>query len=546
MIVSVLAVMKAGGTYLPLDPAFPRQRLAFMVDDSALTLVVSETEHAEGCGAASDEILLLDAMREELAKQDASRLPPDTKTARPDDAAYVLYTSGSTGKPKGVLVPHRAACNVLTSMARGPRCGAGDRWLAVTTLSFDIALLEILEPLIVGAEVVIATRDEAMDATALKRLLDQNAITIMQATPVTWRMLIDSGWTGRAGLKVICGGEALPPDLATALVPRVGELWNYYGPTETTVWSTGAHVTDPSLPITIGRPIANTSVWILDSQMQVCPIGVPGEICIGGDGVALGYLNRPELTAERFIDDPRRPGSRLYRTGDLGRYRADGQLECLGRTDFQVKVRGFRIELGEIDARLAEHAAIREACVIVHQPPEGEAAIAAYYALRPGHSVTVTDLRTHLKASLPDYMVPQQFIEVEALPRTQNGKIDRKALPSPRQAQRAAADVAAPPRTPTERAVAEVWGTLLGRADLSVNENFLDAGGHSLLIMQAIARLGTTTGVTLSPHLFTVGTMAHVAAQIDAAKAKPAPQAVPVAGRERRSVLGQIKRRIFG
>ena len=274
--------------------------------------------------------------------------------------------------------------------------------------------------------------------------------------------------------------------------------------------------------ITIGRPIANTSVWVLDGRLQPCPIGVQGEIYIGGDGVALGYLNRPELTKERFVPDPFgwAPGARLYRTGDLGRIRADGRIECLGRTDSQVKVRGFRIELGEIEARLSENPALREVCVVVKKPSAGEPALVAYYSLAPGETMTTTDLRMHLRGTLPDYMVPQRFIELDALPRTQNGKIDRRSLPDPFE-QAEQRDAVIPPRTDAERLVARVWEELLERKGIGVQDNFFDLGGHSLLVIQAIGKLEHATSVRLNPRSFVVETLAQLAAQLEKRPAKP-------------------------
>jgi amino acid adenylation domain-containing protein len=549
MVAAVLGVAKAGGTYLPLDPALPAARLAFMVKDSGLSIVVSESAHAAQHGVGASSVLELDRAREELASTPAGPVDGDVRSARPEDAAYLLYTSGSTGKPKGVLVHHRAAINVLTAVARQPGCTEKDRWLAVTTLSFDIALLELFVPLFTGGQVVIASREDASDAAAIQRLLDTHAITILQATPATWRMLVDAGWAGRPGMKAITGGEALAPDLAAALVPRVAELWNLYGPTETTVYSTGVRIVDPGAGITIGRPFANTSVWVLDPRRSACPIGVVGEIYIGGDGVALGYHGRPDLTAERFLPDPFGwgPGSRLYRTGDLGRLRDDGLVEYLGRADFQVKIRGFRIELGEIEACLAEHPGVREVCVAVVESVAGDPAIVAYFATRPDQTVTSTDLRSQCRADLPDYMVPRSFVELPALPLTPNGKVDRKALPAASHAT-APAEATIAPRTASERLVADVWKELLGR-DVGVNENFFEAGGHSLLVVRAIGAIAKRSGVQLSPRVFAVDTLAQIAAPIEARIEAPRPrvEAPPTAPQVQPSgLLTRLKNRILG
>ncbi|HJV53960.1 MAG TPA: amino acid adenylation domain-containing protein, partial [Noviherbaspirillum sp.] len=328
MLVAQQAILKSGAAYVPLDPSYPAERLQFMADDAALALLVTQSGLAGVVPFPRERTLLLDGDAALLAAQPATAVPDDAYGARPEDAAYVIYTSGSTGKPKGVQVPHRAVVNFLSSMRQEPGIGAQDKLVAVTTLSFDIAVLELLLPLTVGAEVVLAGQDEVRDPHALAALLTRSRASLMQATPGTWRMLLDAGWQAPPGFKALIGGEALSAELAARLLPAVAELWNMYGPTETTVWSTCWRVRDAQA-IRIGRPIANTSVWVLDEQRRPCPIGTPGEIWIGGDGVTLGYLNRAQLNAERYIDDPfsGTPGARLYRTGDRGRWCADGLLE---------------------------------------------------------------------------------------------------------------------------------------------------------------------------------------------------------------------------
>ncbi|MGH8074065.1 MAG: non-ribosomal peptide synthetase, partial [Lysobacter sp.] len=359
MLAGLLGVLKAGAGYVPLDPQFPADRLAYMAGDAGLAALLTQERHAAQFDLRGRPVLMLDQLDEELAAMPAHRLGRDDDAAEPESVAYVIYTSGSTGRPKGVQVPHRAVANFLVGMQREPGIGPDDRLVAVTTLSFDIAVLELLLPLSVGARIVLADRDTAVDGGALKGLLVDSGATLMQATPATWRLLLEADWAGRPDFAILCGGEPLPSDLAIQLLPRCGALWNVYGPTETTVWSTIARVeqsADQKVPdIHIGHPIANTRIWILDEQGGLCPRGVAGEICIGGDGVTLGYLDRPELTADRFVPD-RLAGAPsegvgqasplLYRTGDRGRWRADGNLEHLGRLDFQVKVRGYRIELG--------------------------------------------------------------------------------------------------------------------------------------------------------------------------------------------------------
>src|SRR5690606_11479277 len=419
-----------GAGYVPLDPAFPQERLAYMVGDASLAALVTQREHAGRFDLRGRPVLALDGLAAELDATAPQRVAPEGGHD-PESVAYVIYTSGSTGKPKGVQVPHRAVSNFIVAMQASPGIGPDDRLVAVTTLSFDIAVLELFLPLSVGAEVVRAARATAMDGELLSALLRDRQATLMQATPATWRVLIDAGWKGGADFRVLCGGEPLPPDLARALVARSGALWNLYGPTETTVWSTSCQVTDPDRGISIGRPIANTTVWVLDEQGQPCPLGVPGELCIGGDGVTLGYLGRADLTAERFVADPYsdQPGAKLYRTGDRGRWRADGTLEHLGRLDFQVKVRGYRIELGEIETALAACPGVAQAIVITREDRPGDVRIVAYVVPRGGIMPGAAELRDHLRADLPDYMVPQHFVALEQMPLLPNGKLDRKALP---------------------------------------------------------------------------------------------------------------------
>ncbi|UZG49710.1 non-ribosomal peptide synthetase/type I polyketide synthase [Caldimonas thermodepolymerans] len=512
MLVAQLAILKAGAAYVPLDPAFPAERLAYMAQDAQLALLLTQSSLTGLLPWPRERTLLVDADAALLAAQPDSPPPADELAARPEDAAYVIYTSGSTGRPKGVVVPHRAVVNFLLSMARAPGLSASDRLLAVTTLSFDIAVLELLLPLSVGAQIVLASRDEAMDGQALCALLLSSQATVMQATPATWRMLVEAGWAGSPAFKALIGGEPLPPDLAAQLLERCGQLWNMYGPTETTVWSTIMRITD-ARDITIGRPIANTQVHILDPRGQPCPIGVPGEICIGGDGVTLGYLRRPELTAERFIDDPWRPGARLYRTGDRGRWRHDGLLEHHGRMDFQVKVRGYRIELGEIEANLATHPQVARNVVIVREDRPGDARLVAYVVPRdemPGAQA----LREHLRQSLPEYMLPQHYVQLQAIPLLPNGKIDRKALPAPTEA---SADASAPvrdaaaPRTPAEAAVAEIWKRLLGIEHVSPSDNFFDLGGHSLLAMRAVGEMEAALGSRIPVRRLIFETLAQLA-----------------------------------
>ena len=542
LVATLLGVWKAGGAYVPLDPAFPRERLAYMASDARLALLVTDSALAGGVEWPRERTLLLDADAAAIESAPATRLARDAQAADAESVAYVLYTSGSTGKPKGVQVPHRAVVNFLASMQREPGLSADDRLVAVTTLSFDIAVLELLLPLTVGAEVVLASREQATDGHALAGLLESSGATAMQATPATWRLLLEAGWSGDARFKALVGGEALPADLAMQLRARCGQVWNLYGPTETTVWSTCWKVERPEEGISIGRPIANTTVWVLDERRQLCPVGVPGELWIGGEGVALGYLNRPELTAERFVADPYsdRAGARLYRTGDRGRWLGNGTLEHLGRLDFQVKVRGYRIELGEVEAQLVSHASVARAVAMVREDRAGDARLVAYVVLAPGALLDEAALRAHLKGSLPEYMVPAHILALAAIPLTPNGKVDRKALPAP-DAMRGGAAAASHSELAgaTQRPLAGVWRELLGLARVGANDNFFDLGGHSLLAMQAIARMERLTGKRLNPRRFIFQTLAQVASSYDEMGGSPGAQP----GRIRR-LIDAIRERV--
>ena len=525
MVVAQLAVLSAGGAYVPLDPAYPLQRLHDMAQDAALTLLLTEQGLSDLWREIELPTLLLDQAQAELMAHPDGPLPADGDAdARPEDPAYVIYTSGSTGKPKGVVVPHRAVVNFLLSMQNEPGLGEHDVLVAVTTLSFDIAVLELLLPLLAGATVVLATREQAVDGEALRTLIDQARATVMQATPATWRMLIDAGWTGSPSFKALVGGESLGPHLAEKLSERTGELWNLYGPTETTVWSTCWKVPAQPQSISIGRPIANTSIHVLDALGHRCPAGVSGEIFIGGDGVTSGYLHRPELTAERFIPDPFSPDprARLYRTGDRGRWRHDGLLEHQGRLDFQVKVRGHRIELGEIEARLQSHPKIAQCLVIAREDRPGDARLVAYVVASDG-AIDTPALRDHLRLSLPDYMLPQSYVALEALPLLPNGKINRHALPAPRIEQRTDAVAGHAPSTPAEMALAGIWSELLevDVAEISRLDNFFDLGGDSLQVGRVVVALQRASGVRLEARRMIFESLAQLASGIELSERAP-------------------------
>jgi amino acid adenylation domain-containing protein len=373
MIVGVLGIMKAGGAYVPMDPAFPKERLGYMVEDARMPVIVTQQKLLSELPPHKAQIVFVDT-------PGTSSSSPVRSAATAEDLAYVIFTSGSTGRPKGVQLPHRAVVNFLNSMRREPGLVSKDVLLAVTTLSFDIAGLEIFLPLTTGACVVVASRETTSDGNQLLKLLNESKATVMQATPATWRLLMEAGWQGTPSLKILVGGEACPRELANALVTRGSSVWNMYGPTETTIWSSTCRLEAGDGPVSIGRPIDNTQIYIVAPNLQPMPIGVPGELLIGGDGLARGYLDRPELTTEKFIIDPfsKKVGARLYRTGDLARYLPDGTIECLGRIDHQVKVRGFRIELGEIETMLGQHPEVRENVVVAREDQPGHKRLVGY------------------------------------------------------------------------------------------------------------------------------------------------------------------------
>jgi amino acid adenylation domain-containing protein len=490
MVVGLLGILKAGGAYVPIDPAYPAERQTYMLESSQAPVILTQQELRDSLPVGDARVVCLDSDWAAIAQRPST--PPEA-LSDPEQLAYVIYTSGSTGNPKGVQIPHRALVNFLTTMRERPGLTAQDVLVAVTTLSFDIAGLELYLPLTTGARVVIAPSETAEDPRALAELLDRAQASVMQATPTTWRMLVDGGLANRPGMKALCGGEALPVALADRLVDAGLELWNMYGPTETTIWSTCAHVSTRGQTLTIGRPIANTTLYILDDAMQPVPVGVAGELWIGGDGLARGYRGRAEETAARFVAHPFEdtPGARIYRTGDLARYRDDGAVVFLGRIDHQVKVRGFRIELGEIETVLARHPGIVEA-VVVARGSDAEAELAAYVTAR-GEAVAAHELRQYLGETLPAYMVPATVTTLEAFPLTPNGKVDRKALPEPVRERSSGHELIAP-RTDMERRLASTWERELGIHPIGVTDNFFDLGVNSIVAATLFAAIEQDLG----------------------------------------------------
>ncbi|MEV6975746.1 amino acid adenylation domain-containing protein [Kitasatospora sp. NPDC093806] len=533
LLAALLGVLKSGAAYLPLDPGHPAERLALVLADGAAAAVLTDLP-ADRVPAGDWTVLPMDAVGE--AERTA-----DTVIA-PEAAAYVLHTSGSTGRPKGVVVPHRALANLLASFERDLAPAPGTGWLSVTTPAFDIAALEYFLPLTRGATVHLADGPTAGDGSRLRACLEAGGIDHLQATPVTWQLLLDAGWTGTPGLTALCGGERLPAELAAELLARGVRLWQVYGPTETTVWSTRGELTAADGPLPLGAPVANTRLHLVDPALRPVPAGVTGELLIGGDGLAHGYLGQPGLTAERFVPDAfgTVPGARLYRTGDLVRRGADGALLFVGRADTQVKLHGHRIELGEIETALERLPSVRRAAVVV----DGEGATARLVAYLEQHDpeqrATPAELRESLRRTLPGYAVPSLLVTLDALPLTANGKVDRRALPAPEDTATdgTSTDAVEEPVGATERRIAALLAELLGTERIGRHENLFDRGAHSLLLARFAERARGEFGAALPLHrLFERPTVAAVAALVDAAAAGPAPEASAA-----RPVLGRVDR----
>jgi amino acid adenylation domain-containing protein len=550
MVIALLGALKSGGAYLPLDPSYPAPRLSFMMKDADIHLLLTQRRLRDTLDGQVVEAISLDAEWETMAGM------PERDTVCSVDAdnlAYVIYTSGSTGQPKGVMVEHRGVVNLLYSMREIVAAGPDDCVLALTTLAFDIAGLELYLPLVCGARVALAGATERHDPAALAETIERSGATIVQATPATWRMLLDAGWEGRRGLKALCGGEALPVELAQRIRERVGQVWNVYGPTETTIWSSAAEVGARTLgeggaPESIGRPIANTQIYLLDRNLHPSPIGIPGDLYIGGSGVARGYINHPEMTADQFIANPfvgdptAAPSPRIYRTGDVGRYLPDGKLEFLGRNDHQVKIRGFRIELGEIEERLNRHPAVREAVAVAMDDASGGKRLVAYYTLVANEArVDANELRTHLSAALPEYMTPAAWVKLDSMPLTANGKVDRKALPAPVIEEAGEEDA----RTAVEEIIAGIWAEVLKLERVGIRSNFFELGGHSLLATRVISRVRGALGVEVELRaMFENPTVAGLAMAVEKARGlgvkrgpvQPAPReaTIPLSPTQRR------------
>ena len=530
LIVAILGILKAGCAYVPLGANDPRQRVQFIVEDAGLRLIVSQKDLVDRLPAERCEVVCWDGNE---ASRPQQRMTNPRASGNADHVAYVMYTSGSTGRPKGVAVAHRSLTNLLSAMQPVLRVGPGVRMLGMAAATFDISVAELFLPLIAGGTTIVVSHKTLLDSRQLGTSISTLQPDIVQATPAHWSSLLDSGWAGLPGAQLVTTGEALPQSVASRLLEAGGTVWDYYGPTECTIWSTIRRVTPNDLSASIGRPIANTQVYVLDSNLQPLPIGVSGELYIGGDGLALGYLNRPDLTAERFVSDPFSTASdaRLYRTGDACRWRADGTLEFLGRLDHQVKLRGFRIELGEIESALDEHPLVKQSIVLLREDRPDMKRLVAYCLCaedntpQPATSdlsgerqqmVQPAELARELRAKLPEYMLPAAFVMLDRLPLTASGKVDRRALPAPDDS-RLDLETYVAPSNPIEEQLAAIWCELLGIGRVGRHDDFFALGGHSLLLVRLTSRIAERFGTSVPlASIFESATLQQLATIIGA------------------------------
>jgi len=500
LLVAMLGVLRTGAAYVPIEPTYPPQRQELILADADAALLITQERHLGSIDPRGKTVLCIDRER---ARLDAHPDEPLDVSVDQDALAYVIYTSGSTGRPKGVEISHRSVANLLAHMRERPGIAADDVLANITTPAFDLSVPDWYLPLCSGARLAIVPREATLDGVELADWLARTGTTIMQATPTTWQMLIDAGWKGGERLKIVCGGEALPRDLAEQLLQRGCSLWHMYGPTETTVWSSVIKLapgeSDESSP-RLGGPIANTTFYVMDSDRRPVPIGVPGELYIGGEGLACGYHGRADLTAEKFVGDPFAldGAGRLYRTGDLMRWRDDGTLEFMGRIDQQVKLRGFRIELEEIEVVLRNDPAVAAAVAVVREDSPADQRLVAYVVAAEGHALDKEQLRRLLRSSLPPFMVPSTLVTLERLPVTPNGKLDRAALPAPDGARPQLERPYVPPQSPVEEKLESIWRDVLGIERVGIDDDFFHLGGHSMLAVRMIARVRDALDVELS------------------------------------------------
>lgn len=509
MLVALLAVLKSGGTYVPIHSAFPAERIRYIIEDASVQVLLTNADFKE---LNTEVVKVIDPTDSDALKAyEANNLENDIS---PNALAYIIYTSGSTGQPKGVTIPQAALTNFLCSMQEEPGMMSGDVLMALTSVSFDISALELYLPLISGARVVVASEAMLQNLELLAQAIETYKVNVMQATPATWQLLLENGWQGRPGMKALCGGDALARSLANRLSDKVDNLWNMYGPTETTIWSAICPIEKEDSPIRIGRPIANTQLYVLDCYGQPVPKGVTGELYIGGAGLASGYLNRPDLTKEKFVANHLHPGTgdRLYRTGDHARYLKDYSIEILGRMDDQVKIQGHRIELGEISTTLMLHPAVTDVLVISRAVNTGYKRLMAYFVPGQGLEPESSVLRDFLKTKLPVYMIPSFFISLEAFPLSVSGKIDRKSLPLPEDSRQLTGYVG--PTNEEEEVLAKIWENILDVEQVGIHDNFFDLGGASIQSLQIVAK-ANMYGFRLSvEHIFEYQTIAELASYI--------------------------------
>jgi len=516
ILVALLAVLKAGCTYIPLDPIYPKDRLALILEDGNPVLMITEKNLLESIPESNAKNIFIedyDAYSKYSGENTNFLVTPNT-------IAYLIYTSGSTGKPKGVQLEHFSFVNFICSMAKQPGITSADVILAVTTISFDIAGLEMFLPILNGASIFVASQETSMNPDLLIQRIEDSKATILQATPVTFRMLNSAEWVGSKRLKILCGGEAMPKELAYDLISKCGELWNMYGPTETTVWSTVEKVevdeNDKIGYINLGKPIDNTFIYVLNTEFQPVPIGYPGELFIGGDGLARGYFNLPAMTQEKFLPDPfsDQPGARMYRTGDLVQQTENGKLEFLNRVDSQVKIRGFRIELGEIESAISQFSTIKNNVVIVREDNPGDKKLVAYIIKGEAEDIDISELRVFLKTKIPDYMVPSAFVFIEQFPLTPNGKIDRKVLPSPIDSAPQQSKSYIAPQTETEIKLAAIWSDVLKINQIGTDEDFFEIGGHSMVAVTLMVKIEKELGTRLPLAILFDNSTIHDMAQL--------------------------------
>ena len=543
MVVGLLAILRAGGAYVPIDEDLPAKRLDFMAADLGMALVLTQKDRSARFDRQGlKTVLVEDAEAADVCPDEVNRRPA------PEWPAYVMYTSGSTGEPKGVVVRHRAVVNFLEAMRHQPGIDQNDVLLAITPLSFDISVLEIFLPLVSGARLAIAQDPTRRDPRAIASQLADCGATILQATPTTWRMLVASDWAGSKSLTALCGGEALPRDLADLLLQRCQTVWNLYGPTEATVWATAERVSPGNVAVSIGRPIRNLQVYLLDHHHQPVPVGLTGEVYLGGEGLACGYFGRAAWTAEKFIPSPfaRRPGERLFRTGDFARYLPCGRLQLVGRRDDQVKLRGVRVELGEIETVLRRHPAVRNAAVLARHDSRGETQLVGYIVRHAGHAAGAAELRALLADHLPANIGLSALVFLDEFPLTAGGKIDRRALPPPDQRRPDLATTHVAPRNPLEETIATIWRRLLPVTEIGVDDNFFDLGGHSMLLVEMRQVLEATLAVSISvADLFRYPTVAALASFIANSNppSSPAAKADQRAAAQRRAASQRARRK---